>query len=221
MPGFTEDMMHQGMAVDYSEVRKLSAKVRDIVSRAREVRVTTPAGTDLTALFGSKGEWRCCDGDFQPGVLANLPGGEVYAVPDDVSGRVVIDGCLGDCFMPYGSMRANPVSYDLKEARCVKGSVKCKLQQLAEKFTRYTFESDENSSRVGEFAIGTNFGVKKLIGNMLQDEKFPSVHLALGDPGSWTNLTWTSTVHLDGLMLNPTVVVDGATVIMRDGKFLL
>jgi leucyl aminopeptidase (aminopeptidase T) len=74
---------------------------------------------------------------------------------------------------------------------------------------------------VGEFAIGTNFGVKELIGNMLQDEKFPSVHLAMGDPADTRNPAWSSKVHLDGLMLGPTVVADGKIVIMKDGSFTI
>jgi hypothetical protein len=35
----------------------------------------------------------------------------------------------------------------------------------------------EHSERVGEFALGTNTGVTQMIGNLLQDEKVPGVHI--------------------------------------------
>jgi leucyl aminopeptidase (aminopeptidase T) len=38
------------------------------------------------------------------------------------------------------------------------------------------------SDRVGEFAIGTNIGVHDVIGNILQDEKIPGIHIAFGNP---------------------------------------
>jgi len=221
MVGFTEVMMHQGMAVDYAEVQELSRKVRDIVSKAHEIKVFTPAGTDLTVSPGSKSEWLCCDGNIRPGMITNLPGGEVYVVPSDANGKVVIDGCLGDSFRQYGKLQASPITYELKGGRCVRGSVRCSLKRLQKEFAKYTFETDANSNRVGEFAIGTNLGVKELIGNMLQDEKFPSVHIAMGDPADTRKVNWRSKVHLDGLMLNPTIVLDGRTTIMKDGKFVI
>ena len=53
--------------------------------------------------------------------------------------------------------------------------------QLQDDFWDYT-HTDENSDRVGEFAIGTNIGVARVIGNILQDEKFPGIHIAFGNP---------------------------------------
>ncbi|MFA6316217.1 MAG: aminopeptidase [Elusimicrobiota bacterium] len=220
MPGFLEVMMRQGMAVDYAKVQALTKKVLAAVRKARSIRVITPAGTDLTATFPPRSEWHVCDGNIRPGKVANLPAGEVYTVPASVDGRAVIDGCLGDAFDRYGALSRTPVSYALQGGRCVKGSVRCRNARLRREFNRYTFESDAHSDRVGEFAIGTNLGLKKLIGNMLQDEKFPSVHLAMGDPATEkTRAPWRSKVHLDGLMLRPTIVVDGRRTIMAAGKF--
>ena len=62
----------------------------------------------------------------------------------------------------------------LREAHCAN-------RELEDEFWRYT-HTDENSDRVGEFAIGTNIGVHDVIGNILQDEKIPGVHIAFGNP---------------------------------------
>jgi len=222
MPGFVKEMMCQGMAADYTQIRKLSRRVYEIVRKARQIRVTTPAGTDIEVGLSPKLKWVICDGDIQPGKWTNLPDGEVFTAPDDVNGIVVVDGCMGDiATKKFGGMKGAPLSYEIKHGRCIRGSVSCKNKELKKVFDRYTFETDANSNRAGEFAIGTNIGLKKLIGIMLQDEKFPSVHLALGSPlPNSTGARWNSRAHNDGLLLSPTVVADGR-VIMKNGKFLI
>ena len=220
MPGFTEAMMSQGMSADYAQIQEISRKVHEIVSRAKEIRVTTKAGTDVTATFSPKRTWVVSDGNIKPGKWCNLPDGEVFTSPISATGKVVIDGCLGDFFTEkYGDIQSTPLSYELKDGWCVKGSVRCKNEKLKKEFEDYTFGKDVNSDRVGEFAIGTNINLTKLIGNLLQDEKFPGVHIALGDSyPDHTGADWTSKAHNDGVMRNPTIVVDGR-VLMKDGKF--
>jgi len=222
MPNFIEAMMSTGMASDYAEIQRISRQVHDIVHRAREIRVTTPAGTDLTARFDPKYRWIISDGDIRPGHWSNLPDGEVFTAPVDAEGKVVIDGCLGDFFnAKYGDLSGHPLEYRLEGGRCVKGSVRCANEGLKREFETYTFDTDENSNRLGEFAIGTNIGLTELIGNLLQDEKFPGVHMALGNPyPEKTGAGWDSKAHNDGIMRDPTVIVDGRTI-MTDGKFAL
>lgn len=221
MPDFTEEMMGTGMAADYGEIRRLSREVYRSVSRARRIRVTTPAGTDLTATFGPAIRWVVTDGDFAAQPFGNLPEGEVFSTPIDAVGAVVVDGCLGDFFSSrYGDLEATPLSYELKDGRCVKGSVRCPNGVLQREFEAYTFDTDENSDRLGEFAIGTNVGLTRLIGNILQDEKFPGVHLALGCPPHLTAADWESKAHNDGVLRATTVLVDG-TSIMEGGVFTI
>lgn len=222
MPGFTEIMMSQGMAADYSKIQEISKKVYDAVCKAKEIRVTTPGGTDVTAKFDPKYKWNICDGYIKAGHWSNLPGGEVFGAPVSANGKVVVDGCLGDFFTEkYGDLQNTPLCYTLKDGRCVDGSVSCSNAALKKEFEEYTFNMDENSNRVGEFAIGTNIGLTKLIGNLLQDEKFPGVHIALGNPyPDKTGAEWDSKAHNDGVMRNTTVIVEGRTI-MKDGKFTI
>ena len=77
MPGFTDEMMTQGMAADYRTVQELAKKVHAIVSRARQISITTPAGTDVTIHFDPNRPWIVCDGIIKPGQVRNLPDGEV------------------------------------------------------------------------------------------------------------------------------------------------
>jgi leucyl aminopeptidase (aminopeptidase T) len=222
MPNFVEKMMSTGMAADYEAIQKISKQVYDIVHQAKEIRVTTPAGTDLTARFDPKYKWIISDGNIRAGHWSNLPDGEVFTAPVDANGPVVVDGCLGDFFnAKYGVLTETPLSYELKDGRAVEGSVRCENAELKREFEEYTFGTDENSNRLGEFAIGTNVGLTELIGNLLQDEKFPGIHLALGSPyPDKTGMEWDSKAHNDGILRSPTIVVDGRTI-MKDGTFTL
>jgi leucyl aminopeptidase (aminopeptidase T) len=222
MPNFIEDMMSQGMAADYTKIQEISKKVYNLASKAKQIRVTTSGGTDVTATFDQKYKWVICDGNIKAGHWSNLPDGEVFSSPVDTKGKVVVDGCLGDFFnKKYGDLSKTPLSYELQNSRCVKGSVRCLNAELKKEFEEYTFNTDENSDRVGEFAIGTNIGLTKLICNLLQDEKFPGVHIALGSPyPDKTGAEWESTAHNDGVMRNVTIEIDGKKI-MENSRFLI
>ena len=222
MPGFTEIMMSQGMAADYSRIQALCLKVYEIVAPAREIHVTTAAGTDLVAQFDPTIKWIISDGQITPDQWKNLPDGEDFTAPATADGTVVIDGCLGDFFCDkYGLMDKTPLRYRLKDGFCQADSVRCDHESLRRDFLAYTFETDEFSMRLGEFAIGTNIGLKELIGNLLQDEKYPGIHLALGSPyPTKTGADWNSRAHCDGILRNPTIVVDGRTLMER-GRFTI
>ncbi|MCF7975960.1 MAG: aminopeptidase [Phycisphaerae bacterium] len=222
MPGFTEIMMSQGMAADYDAIARLSKTVFDCVTKAKTIRVTTPAGTDLTAEFDPAVRWVISDGRITGDNWKNLPDGEVFTAPKNAWGTVVVDGCLGDFFCDkYGLITDSPLTYAMDNGRCVPGSVQCRDTQLKQDFEAYTFDTDENARRLGEFAIGTNIGLKALIGNLLQDEKFPGIHLALGNPyPDKTGATWDSKAHCDGVLIKPTIHVENQ-IIMRDGEFCI
>ena len=220
MPGISEELMRMGMCADYDEVQRISSSIAAIVREAKEITVTAPTGTEFTAEFSPSLNWVVCDGVLRAGQPANLPEGEVFTCPYDVKeGVIVIDGILGDYLSEkYGLLEDYPVTWEVRDGRvrkvsCAHGGLKTELEEYMAK--------DEYANRIGEFAIGTNTGVDRLVGNMLQDEKFPGVHVAVGEPiPNQTGADWTSVVHLDGVLRNVTIDVEGQ-VIMRDGKFTL
>ncbi|OHB75402.1 MAG: hypothetical protein A2Z25_02780 [Planctomycetes bacterium RBG_16_55_9] len=222
MIGITPQIMMDGMCSDYGEIQRISKRVYEKVSSAREIRVVTGKGGDFTAEFSPKLKWIVSDGDITPGHWKNLPDGEVFTSPHNVNGTVVIDGCLGDFFAErYGSLESTPIIVQVVDGRAVKESLRCGDEALKEEFGKYVFETDENSSRMGEFAIGTNTGLTELIYNLLQDEKFPGVHVAFGSPlPGKTGAKWDSKAHVDGVIKIPTIHVDGE-IIMHEGKFRL
>ncbi len=221
MPNISEELMTMGMCVDYDKVQELSKKVYDIVKGAKEIRVTTPRGTDILAEFSPKLKWKICDGQIDtPGDWTNLPDGEVFTCVSNVpKARIVIDGVLGDHFgKKYGLLEETPLILDIENSRIK--SINCDNVELLKEFTEYT-KTDENANRVGEFAIGTNIGLTHLVGNLLQDEKFPGIHIAIGHGyPEITGSTWNSDAHCDAVLKNCTIIIDGETI-MKDGKFLI
>lgn len=219
MVNITEQIMKEGMRADYRAVDRLSQRVLDIVRPARTIRATTPAGTDVTASLDPALKWVKTSGLISRDKWGNLPGGEVFTSPGEVNGRFVIDGVVGDWLCDrYGSLKATPLTIEIERSRLVGAT--SPNAALREDFWRYT-HTDENSDRVGEFAIGTNIGLTSVIGHILQDEKFPGVHIAFGNPyGAHTGATWYSSTHIDVVGTEFDIDVDGVRI-MECGKFLL
>ena len=222
MIGITPEIMKDGMCSDYREIQRVSKLVYERVRDAREIRVTTDKGCDFTGRFSRDLKWIISDGDIKPRHWTNLPDGEVFTSPADVNGTAVIDGCLGDFFTErYGSLEDTPIRIEIRDGRAVRESLQCADHKLRKEYDAYVFETDANSNRVGEFAIGTNTGLTKLIYNLLQDEKFPGIHIAFGSPyPGKTGATWDSKAHVDGVFKKTTIAVDGK-LLMDKGKFLL
>ena len=219
MVNINGQIMREGMRADYRKVDRLSAKVLSMVTVAKQVRVTSPAGTDFVATLNSNYRWLKTSGLISPDKWGNLPGGEIFTTPGDVNGTFVIDGVVGDYLCAeFGLLTETPLTLVMKNNRLVDArSVNKKLQDA---FWAYT-HTDENSDLVGEFAIGTNIELSHLIGNILQDEKFPGSHIAFGNPyGAHTGASWYSSTHIDVVGTHVDIFVDEQPI-MKDGRFLV
>jgi aminopeptidase len=223
MVNITPQIMVEGMRADFLAVDRLSQRVLERASNATAVRATTLAGTDIRAELNPSYKWLKTSGIISPDKWGNLPGGEVFTAPGEVNGTFVVDGVVGDYLCQrYGSLAATPMTITIAKNRIV--ACTSSNSQLQDEFWEYTHR-DENSDRVGEFAIGTNIGVTRVIGNILQDEKFPGIHIAFGDPyGEHTGAKWSSSTHIDVVGLNFNIWLEspaGEEQIMREGRFLI
>jgi aminopeptidase len=219
MVNINKQIMMEGMRADYAKVDALSQKVLNIVSKAKQIVARTEAGTDFTADMNPNYRWLKTSGIISPDKWGNLPGGECFTTPAEVNGTFVIDGVVGDYLCAkYGDLRQNPLTINIVENRLV--SAKSNNKELERDFWAYT-HTDENSDRVGEFAIGTNIELKDVIGHILQDEKFPGIHIAFGNPyGVHTGADWYSATHIDVVGTRFDIWVDGQQIMQR-GKFLI
>ena len=214
MVGVTPEIMQQGMRTDYKLVDQLSDRLRERMLRAKTLTVKTEAGTSFAAHFDHKLDWVKTSGLISPRYWSNLPAGEVFTTPATVDGTFVCDATAGDYFNgKYGDLQSTPMKLTIEGGRLV--HVECARKDLEKEFWEYC-HTDENSDRVGELAFGTNLGLSEMIGILLQDEKFPGVHIAFGDPyGSQTHADWKSKTHVDVLTRNCDVWIDQDQIISK------
>jgi leucyl aminopeptidase (aminopeptidase T) len=210
MVGVTPEIMQQGMRADYRLVDRLSDKLRERMLRAETLTVKTEAGTEFAAHFDRDLDWVKTSGLISPRYWSNLPAGEVFTTPATVDGTFVCDATAGDHFGgKYGDLQGTRLR-----------QVESDRKDLQQEFWDYC-HTDENSDRVGELAFGTNLGLSQIIGNLLQDEKFPGVHIAFGDPyGNQTHADWKSRTHVDVLTRNCDVWIDQDQIIAK-GRYQL
>jgi aminopeptidase len=219
MVNINRQIMLEGMRADFQKVDRISAKVIEMVRKARQVRAKTSAGTDLVADLNPNYKWLKTSGIISPDKWGNLPGGEIFTTPGEVNGTFVIDGVVGDYLCAkFGDLKASPLTIQVKGNRLTEAH--SENQELESDFWAYT-HTDENSDRVGEFAIGTNIELKDVIGQILQDEKYPGIHIAFGNPyGAHTGADWYSSTHIDVVGRNFDIWVDDQQI-MRSGQFLV
>lgn len=219
MVNISREIMLEGMRADYNRVDALSRKMIDIVTKAKQIRATNPAGSDLTADLSPNYKWIKTSGIISPDKWGNLPGGEIFTTPGEVNGTYVVDGVVGDYLCEkYPDLQRQPLTIHIKGNRITE--VLSNNKALEQEFWAYT-HTDENSDVVGEFAIGTNLELKRVIGNILQDEKFPGLHIAFGNPyGHHTGAQWYSSTHIDVVGTRFDIWVDGQQI-MEKGHFLI
>jgi aminopeptidase len=218
MIGIDEQLMTDGMAGDYEEIYRVTQQVWNVVRSAARIEVATRNGTELAATFSKDLKWIPCDGRYwEQNRWGNLPEGETYTSPQSVDGVIAAEE-IGDWFAEKYGLLAKPVLMRVKSGRLV--SFETENLQLRADLEAYMGQHPD-SNRVGEFAIGTNVGLTRIVGNFLQDEKFPGVHIAFGDPyGFETGADWECPSHVDVLASHATVTVDGRKI-MEDGRFLI
>ncbi len=219
MVNITRQIMLQGMRADFLHVDRLSEVVIGKARQAKTIQVKSKGGTDMIGRFVPDLKWVKTSGIISRDKWGNLPGGAISTSPYTVDGLFVCDGVVGDYLCAkYGDLKSTPLSIEIKDSRIV--DLKCDNKELLNEFAAYT-RTDENSNRVGEFAIGTNLAVHDIIGNILQDEKIPGIHIAFGHPyNEHTGQTWNSTTHIDCVGRDFDILLDNEPI-MQGGQFLV
>jgi len=207
-----------GITVEDIEVatqRALDAMA--VLEGKRQVRVTTPAGTDFTVSIEGRPALEITPKKRRGQMMGPLPlWAEVAfaAVEDFTHGVAVVDGVMLGIGLP-GQVE-EPIHWTLEGGRCVAiegGSEAARL--------RDAIHGVAGADTIGEFAFGVSD--KAPFGTPSEKGRVGTVHLALGDnhnayPGGKN----VSVLHLDGVFLNATMqIVDDGTYILRDGQWVL
>ena len=211
MPGATEDMLRRTMAVDYQEVNKLTAKIKEKLDAGKKARITTDAGTDITISIEGREALKPGGILKQKGDFGNIPSGEACLAP--------VEGSAQGVFVIDASVLKEKVDKPIKVsvsdgyARTIEGGMHAsQLYDVLEK-------AGEQAFNIAELGIGTNKGAI-VTGNVLEDEKaYGTAHIAFGN-----NISFGGTVdvpiHIDGVFFSPTIYIDDELII-KDGKLII
>jgi leucyl aminopeptidase (aminopeptidase T) len=205
LPGITEEVFTTGLDADYETIASHCEDVLAQVADADEVRVTTPAGTDITFDAGDR-DWRDDTGIVhEDGDFSNLPAGEVFVSPVDANGTYVVDGTM----MPHGKLDdGQELRFEVEDGFVTDISD----DQIREQVEAASEQVGEDAYNLAELGIGTNVAVTELVGSVLLDEKAAgTVHIAIGDDAGIGGDT-DAPLHLDGIIREPTVFADGEEV---------
>lgn len=205
MPGITADCLVRTMNADYDAIAARTQRVAERLTRASVARVTSDLGTDVTlplegiAAIASTGLIR------QPGQWGNLPSGEAYLRPveDRASGVIVIDGALAGI-----GLLEEPVVVTVRDGR----AVAVEGGRQAATFEAQLERAGADARSVAELGVGTNDRAR-VTGQILEDEKvLGTVHIAFGNNVSMGGRVDVA-FHVDGILLRPTLALDGETII--------
>ncbi|MBP1985762.1 aminopeptidase [Halolamina salifodinae] len=205
LPGITERVMVAGLDADYEAIAGHCEDVLAQVRGADEIRVTSPAGTDITFTVGDR-EWHDDTGMVrEAGTFSNLPAGEVFVSPENAEGAFVVDGTM----MPHGLLAEDQeLRFEVEDGHVTHISDDAVRADVEEAKA----EVGSDATNLAELGIGTNVGVDELVGSVLLDEKAAgTVHIAIGDDAAIGGET-EAPIHLDGILRSPTVYADGEQI---------
>lgn len=211
LPGISKDVFKRTMNVDWSRIGTYTRTIAARLSSAKEVYITTEAGTDLRFQTGGR-KVKIDDGHIkEKGAFGNLPGGEAFLAPLEgtAEGKIVFDGSF-----PFVGKLKEPFTLYVKN-----GQVTRILEHDAKIHLRRVFNMyGQNARNIAEFGVGTHSSAK-ISGNILEDEKVKgTIHIALGDNASMGGNVKVP-VHLDGIIKNPTIELDGK-LWMKEGALV-
>lgn len=170
MPGVIKDMENTGLSADYAEVSRRCKTIAPHFDKAIGAEVEFSTGHKCYFDLSADRKAHCSDGILHPdraGTGTNLPGGEVYVVPNEAPDSKT----QGELPQKFGN---ELVVYVVKNNRIT--DVEGSGPKAAE--MRKKFHGDPAWQNIAEFAIGCND--KAVVrGVILEDEK-AGFHWAYG-----------------------------------------
>ena len=211
LPGVTETMLARVMSADMAELRRRGKAVADILEDGKEAHITCSHGSDL--ILNIEGRVATPDAGelMEPGAFGNLPCGEGFIAPhhDSGGGTLFVDGTIASIGIPD-----EPAELTVEDGALIAAS-----GEMGEELMRQLTAAGPDGTRVAELGVGTNEKAI-LTGELLEDEKIlGTIHVAFGASAGIGGEIQVP-VHLDCVVMKPTLKVDGAGVV-RDGELVV
>ena len=204
------DLILQAIDVNYKPLQTKHEEIRQKMDKAKEIHITTPAGTDL--YYNKSGiKAIAADGNYtMPGTGGNLPAGEVYSPPNGkgVEGKVIIDGSSRT--HEHTILIRKPIELKIENGEIteIKGNDEAKQLENTLKWAASVAKNPGNVRRICELGIGLNPNAH-IMGAMIVDDKtLGTAHIGIGS-NYWFGGNIYAIIHLDQVFKNPKVYLDG------------
>lgn len=209
LPGVTEDMLARVMGADMLGLRRKGHAVAEALDRASEARITDANGTDLRLDLSGREAIPDAGELTERGAFGNLPCGEGFISPAGGNGTLVVDGSMAGIGLVDEPVELVVEGGHLTSARSGQGMA----------FMGLLTEHGDDGTSLAELGVGTNEKAK-LTGETLEDEKIlGTCHVAFG-ASAGIGGTVQVPVHLDCVVMKPTIELDGEAIV-RDGDLLI
>lgn len=204
--------------VDYQAVTDLGWALVRLLEKAENIRITSPAGTDVSARIGGRPINLRGLPATEPGQSVMLSGQISFnPLEETQNGTVVYDG---GCWPPneLGLVRS-PIVCEVKNG--VITSIEGPGNDAAIFKNWMAALDDPNMYRLAHWSLGFNPGVPQLTGRIVEDERvFGTVEFGMGTKGAWIGgEPWAAAAHTDASMNLPSIYLDGEPLEV-DGKYV-
>jgi leucyl aminopeptidase (aminopeptidase T) len=201
------------MTADYGAIREVAVRLADRLRAGRQVRVTSPAGSDITVSREGREPKGWYTGIVrEPGEVSAFPGGEVSFPPLEGTARgvIVFERVVTD----LGGI-ADPIRITVEDGLAVAiegGDDARRLREL--------IDGVPGATNIGELGIGLN-PAARISDDITESKKqVGTAHFALGDNAGGYGGVVESPIHVDGMLFDVTITIDGEAVV-RDGEVLV
>ena len=204
--------------IDYDLVIALGETLQRHVQASDEVIVKSASGTDLKGYNRGRRVRLSGRKATEKGYPVMLAGQISWnPIEETIEGELVFDGAIWPP-LDLGKL-GSPVALTLREGRVtdIRGG------HDAEVFKRWMegLNDPENMYRLAHYSLGFNPGVTAITGRIVEDERvFGCMEFGIGSQGkSIMASEWAAAGHTDGIVLNPTIILDGE-VYEEDGVYM-
>jgi leucyl aminopeptidase (aminopeptidase T) len=193
-----EDLIALELDVDRPVVAALGARLADLTSGAKVLRVTCPNGSDFVA--------SCEDRTAEPDLLT-MSLGQTHVTPASATGRLVFDGSV----FPPARLGRLRTSVTVEFGQNVSIAAGGRESEVARAWQASL--EDASIFQLNHFSYGYHPNVLFATGRLVADERvYGCLCVGLGPAQPYS-------CHMDLTLLSPTVEIDGV-VVEIDGRYV-
>ena len=209
----TEDCLAAGgILADFEAADRLGRKIGRLLDKAKDIRITTPSGTDMRAKIAGRPVQYETGLFREPGQFGALPNSEVNISPIEGSADGVF---IGDVrVMGYGVIRDEPVTIEVKNGEVANISGGPAAEYL--KSTLASF-NDRTAYNLAEFAVGLNPAARGYATNLEGLGKLGFAHHGIGSSYAIGGAV-KAPCHIDVIYKDASLEIDGKLV-LENGSF--